>query len=174
LIDDWLNEQTPESMRSTLRLLLKGSGQEAERAVRGRFNAWQRVREAPDRDDSSRRTVAQIEARRDAARALRLERERQERELLEARRRAERTKYLARLAERADEALEAIDKTLQRGSGAAYDAALQAVKELSEALSLSGRDAEFRDGLAQLMSKHSKRPSWIGRLIKAGYLHGSE
>jgi hypothetical protein len=169
-VDAWLAAQTPAEMRATLRLLLEGRSQEAERGLRGRFMAWQRAQQAPETASHARRTVAQIEAHRSVAEGLRIERERQAREALEAQRRAERADHLARLAARADDAWVAIDKTLQRGSGAAYDQALDAVKELAEALSLAGREADFRHALVRLMSTHGKRAAWVTRLTKAGFL----
>ncbi len=172
-IDTWLAEQTPEVMRTTLRLLLDGRSQEAERGMRLRFSAWQRTQQAPTASPP-RRTVAQIEARRSAAEALRLEREHKKREAIEAGRRAERAKHLASLANRAEEAWSSIDSTLQRGTGAAYDQALHAVQELAEALSLSEREAEFRRGLVRLMSTHGKRGAWVNRLTKAGFLGGAK
>ena len=166
----WLELQTPAQMRAAVRLLLEGRGQEAERGMRGRFLAWQRTQAAPHTARLDRRTVAEIAGRAHAAEAIRIERERKTNEAMEAKRRAEREQQLVRLATRADDAWAAVDKLLQRGTGAGYEQALHAVKDLSDALSLTGREADFRRGLVRLMSAHGKRPAWATRLAKAGFL----
>jgi len=170
-IDAWLALQSPAQMRETLRLLLQQRGQEAERSVLGRFLAWQRAQQMPGTAaPSKRRTVAQIEVGCTAAERIRLEREKQESDALLARKRAERDKHLLQVAGRANAIWESIDKTLQRGTGGAYEQAEKAVQELSEALALTGRQAEFRSALARLMQTHDKRPAWVSRMRKAGLL----
>ncbi|MCX7258063.1 MAG: hypothetical protein NTZ64_15460 [Polaromonas sp.] len=170
-IDAWLALQSPAQMRETLRLLLQQRGQEAERSLLGRFLAWQRVQQMPGTAaPSERRTVAQIEVGCTAAERIRLEREKRERDALAARKRAERDQHLLQVAARANAIWEIIDQTLQRGTGGAYEQAEKAVQELSEALALTGRQAEFRTGLARLMQTHDKRPAWVTRMRKAGLL----
>lgn len=68
-----------------------------------------------------------------------------------------------------DQAWAAIDKTLQRGSGHAYDQALQALKDLAEAMKLAGREFEFEHGLVKLLAVHGTRAAWMKRLAKAGF-----
>lgn len=169
-INAWLDVQDPDALRATLRRLLQGHGQEAERALRGQFLAWQRTQQATGPATEARRNLAQIDTWRGVAEARRIERERQAQEALAAQRRAERNQHLTRLADRANAAWDAIDTCLQRGSGAAYDQALNAVKELAEALALTGREAEFRRTLVQRMASHGKRAAWVARLNKAGFL----
>jgi hypothetical protein len=166
-MDAWLAELPPASMRSTLRLLLESRGQEAERGLRQEFLTWLRDQQGSTAG-SPHRDVAAIEARSQVCETERLARERRLRSAAEARRQADRARALAQLAERAGEAWSAIDHSLQRGSGAAYDQALEAVQILAEALASVGRDAEFREGLARLMSAHHKRGAWVSRLAKAG------
>lgn len=169
-IDTWLALQTPAQMRETLRLLLQKRGQEAERGLQGRFLAWQRAQQTPGAAPPARRTVAQIEAGCAAAEHIRLERETRERQALEATQRAAREKHLAQVAARANAIWESIDKTLQRGTGAAYEQAEKSVRELSDALALAGRNDEFRSHLVRLMASHGKRPAWVARMRKAGFL----
>ena len=169
-VDAWLALQTPAQMRETLRLLLQKRGQEAERGLQGRFLAWQRAQQTPGAAPPVRRTVAQIEEGCTAAERIRVERETRERQALAAKQRAEREKHLVQVAARANAIWEGIDKTLQRGTGSAYEQAQQAVLELSEALALAGREAEFRSSLARLMDAHGKRRAWVARLGKAGFL----
>jgi hypothetical protein len=172
-LDAWIALQTLESMQATTRLLLEGRSQEAERALRQRYLAWQREHSSkPKSSPLPRRTVAEIDAARAIARVRRLDLERQRREAEEAKRRAERKQQLERLAATSDMAWAAIDQTLQRGSGHAYDQALQAVKDLAEAMDQAGRKAEFQTSLIKLLSAHGKRGAWMTRLAKAGIQAG--
>ncbi|WP_119157546.1 hypothetical protein [Caldimonas tepidiphila] len=170
-IDAWLAGQTGEEMRAVMRLLLQGRGQEAEHGLHTRFLAWQRARRAPEAAPV-RRAVAGIEAGREAAASRRQQREAREREARQAKQQAERTELLSRIAAHADEFWLAIDASLQRGSGAAYDEALKSLQALAEALALAGRKAEFRRGLVRLMSSHGKRTAWVVRLKRAGLMPG--
>lgn len=169
VMDAWLALQSPAQMRETLRLLLQQRGQEAERGLLGRFWAWQRAQQT-SAAPPERRTVTQIEEGCAAAERARLAREKRERDALAARQRAERDKHLLQVAERADAIWESIDKTLQRATGGAYEQAEKAVQELSEALALTGRQAEFRSALVRLMQSHDRRPAWVSRMRKAGWL----
>lgn len=169
-VDSWLDTQTSADMRAVLRQLLEGRSREIERAVRARFITWQRTQESPNQPSVARRTVAQIAARREVAASKRLAREKKAAEALEAKQRAERIDRLNQLAAKADDAWTAIDKTLQRGSGLAYDQALKGIIELAQALKQAGRDAEFRRDLKRLMATHGKRGAWATRLEKAGIL----
>lgn len=169
-IDAWLALQSPAQMRETLRLLLQKRGQEAERGLQGRFLAWQRAQQTPGAAPPARRTVAQIEVGCMAAERIRLERETRERQALAAKQRAAREKHLTQVAARANAIWESIDKTLQRGTGSAYEQAEKTLQELSDALALAGREAEFRSSLTRLMAAHGKRPAWVTRMRKAGFL----
>ncbi|WP_090901512.1 hypothetical protein [Azotobacter beijerinckii] len=166
-LDAWLDVQTPETLRAALRLLLEGRGAQAEREARRRFLDWQRERQ-PVVAAPTRRRVADIAVLRQVAAQRRLERERQARDAEEARLRAERQRALERLANDADAAWAGIDRTLQRGTGAAYDQALQSLRALAEALVQAGREREFRSGLARLQQSHGRRGAWVRRLIAAG------
>ena len=170
VMDAWLDLQTPAQMRDTLRLLLQQRGPEAERGVLGRFLAWQRAQQTPGTASPERRTVAQIEEIYHEVERIRLEREKRERQALAARQRAVRDKHLAEVAARADDIWAQIDQTLQQGTGGAYEKAQQAVQELADALALAGRKDEFRPGLERLMASHGKRPAWVTRMRKAGFL----
>ncbi|MGZ0079226.1 hypothetical protein [Methylomonas sp. YC3] len=167
-IDLWLATQSMESMQATVRLLLEGHGQEAERSVRQAYLLWQRE-QAPGHPQPLQRTVQQIDAGREAAKSKRLEAERQYRAVQETKRQAERKQQLEKLAVMSDQAWAAIDKTLQRGSGHAYDQALQALKDLAEAMKLAGREVEFQHGLMKLLAAHGNRAAWMKRLAKAGF-----
>ncbi|TVP80866.1 hypothetical protein [Thioalkalivibrio sp.] len=168
-IDDWLATQAADALRASLRLMLLGQSLAAERRLRAEFLAWQRTQRpmviCPDR-----RTLSVIEAGVEAARGLRLEREREARAAEEAKRKAERARHLAGVAQKADRAWSDIDALLQRRSGAAYDEALQRLQDLAEALHAAERGPEFRRDLEKLLATHGGRPAWMERLDKAGFL----
>jgi hypothetical protein len=165
--DAWLADQPEQSLRDSMRLLLEGRGQEAERKVRLAFLAWQADRR-PENTLATRRSVAEIAVGVATARKLRLERERQARAVAEAKREAERAAHLAAPAADPQMVWGEIDGLLNRGSGAAYDQALHLTQELSEALSHTGRGSEFWSGLVTLLAKQGTRRAWMTRLEKAG------
>lgn len=163
----WLAEQPEQSLRSSVRLLLEGRGQEAERKTRMAFFAWQANRR-PDSPQVARRRVANIAVGVATARELRLERERQASAAAEAKRQAERVARLVALATDPQRVWREIDVLLKRGSGTGYDQALRLTQELAEALRHTDRESEFRSGLAKILETHGKRPAWVARLEKAG------
>lgn len=114
-------------MRTALRMLLEGRSQEAERTLRRRFLAWERAR-VPNRVvHPEPRCVSEIAARASFHRGVREQREREACKAAEARRKAERSRYLTSLLEDEDSAWSAIDSKLQRGSGSSYDQAFRAL-----------------------------------------------
>jgi hypothetical protein len=145
--EPWLLELTAAEMRDALRQLLRGNAQEIERGLRTRFLNWDRTRNSGRAEPVVRRTVAEIDARRDAARDLRIRRERAARDAAEVRRIAERRRYLDSLVEHESTTWERIDTTLQRGSGHAYAQAFQLLQDLAEAYAYVKKDAAFRRGL---------------------------
>ncbi|AHE98255.1 hypothetical protein [Thioalkalivibrio paradoxus] len=168
-VDAWLATQTADALRAPLRLMLLGQPLAAERRLHGEFLAWQR-KQHPMLPGSDRRTLAEIEAGVEAARSLRLEREREARAAEEAKRQAERARYLSTVAQQADGVWDEIDTLLERRSGAAYDEALQRLQDLAEALQAAEREPEFRRNLQKLLAAHGGRPAWMKRLEKAGFL----
>jgi hypothetical protein len=172
--DRWLNTLSEDEMRATLRMLLEGRSQEAERTVRRRFLKWEKAK-VPNRAElAERRCVAEIAARVGFHCGIREQREREERDAASARRKAERDRYLTSLLKDEDSAWSAIDSKLQRGSGSAYDQAFRALQDLAEAYAGAKREAIFRRRLVRLMATHGKRGAWVTRLTKAGYLWESK
>jgi len=168
--EPWLLELTAAEMRDALRQLLRGNAQETERGLRTRFLNWDRTHNPARAEPVVRRTVAEIDARRDAARALRIRRERALRDAAEVRRIAERRRYLDSLVEHESTTWERIDTTLQRGSGHAYGQAFQLLQDLAEAYACVKNEAAFRRGLVRLMAKHGNRGAWVKRLVNGGFM----
>jgi hypothetical protein len=171
----WLPELTETEMRDALRRLLEGRGPEVERDLRGRFRQWELER-APKQTTtaSNRRTVADLERRHDAFCATRLQKEKKAEVAAEARRKAERERFLTSLLHDARTTWSTIDTTLQRGTGAAYTQAFQLLQDLAEAHAQAKQAAQFRRDLAKLMTQHGKRGAWATRLAKAGITWESE
>jgi hypothetical protein len=117
-----------------------------------------------------RRTVAEINARRDAARALRICREQAARDTTEAHRFAECCRYLNSLVERESVTWERIDTNLQRGSGHAYGQAFQLLQDFAEAYAYVKNDTASRRGLVRLIAKHGNRGAWVKRLVNGGFM----
>ena len=167
--DAWLNEQPEAAMRTILRLLLEGRRLEAERNVRQTYLAWRRPRQIAT-PQTVRRHVGQIKVGVSAASDWRLERERQAQETEEAKRQTERLVHLKDLAQNAQRVWQEIDSMLERATGSSYDQALLVTKELSEALKLTGHEAEFQCKFSELLKSHGHRPAWVKRLEKAGLI----
>jgi hypothetical protein len=168
--EPWLLELTAAEMRDAVRQLLRGNAQETDRGLRTRFLNWDRTRNPGRAEPVTRRTVAEIDARRDAARALRLRRERAANDAAEVRRIAERRRYLDSLVEHDSTTWERIDTALQRGSGHACGQAFQLLQDLAEAYACVQNDAAFRRGLVRLMAKHGNRGAWVKRLMNGGFM----
>jgi hypothetical protein len=169
-VEPWLLELTAAEMRDALRQLLRGNARETERSLRTQFQNWDRTHSPHGAEPVARRTVAEIDARRDAARDLRIRRERAARDDAELRRIAERRRYLDSLLEHESATWERIDNTLQRGSGHAYGQAFQLLQDLAEAYANVKNDAAFRRGLVRLMATHGNRGAWVKRLMSGGFM----
>jgi hypothetical protein len=174
-LNPWLSELTETEMRDALHRLLDGRGPEVERDLRGRFQQWELAR-TPKQTTTARdrRTVADLESRYDAFCAIRQQQEKQANDAAEARRKAERERYLASVLHDASTTWSTIDTTLQRGTGGAYSQAFQLLQDLAEAHAQAKRAAAFRRDLAKLMTQHGKRGAWVTRLAKAGVSWESE
>jgi len=171
-LERWLEQRPVDELRGVARLLLAGRGAEAERSLR---RAWLASPDRPDATvNSSRRSVAVIEAGVEAIRDDRLDAERRERERVERRRAADRARYLAGIADRAEAQWAAIDGDLERGIASAYDAALVRLRDLRDALEGASRGAEYRARFGVLMERHGRRSAWLRRLRDAGLIRGRQ
>lgn len=170
----WTAQADRDLLATAAAHVLQGDGRAAEAALRNAYSAWQRTHAAVPESaaDRLRRSVDQIGAGVASARHRRLDREKRERDAAETRAANERAARLAHLALAPDIIWQGIDKTLHTGSGRAYDLALQATRDLAEALSNAGREPEFRRGLVRLLSTHGKRKAWLERLRQAGLYSG--
>lgn len=136
--EKWLNSLSQERLLSASRLLLTGQGQQAERELKNDYYAWLRsLSDGSSGEDL--RTVKDIRENADSAQKMRLEQELLKRKRQEEKRRQKRQAHLKELAQDTYQAWKAIQSTVARGSGAAYQEACRALVDLSEAY------ANYRD-----------------------------
>jgi hypothetical protein len=116
------------------------------------------------------RSLGRIVQKAMGVRARRLEAERLAREAKAAKAQAEYAALLDRLVQEAPQVWQEIDSTVERGTGGAYEKAFQLLQTLAEAFRRADREADFRHGLVRLLERHGRRPAWIKRLEKAGFI----
>jgi hypothetical protein len=166
-INDWLSSLPQDEVRALLKLLLAGQGQQAERTLKNRFAAWRRDLRG-DRTEASRRTVGELRENAESAKRMRLEQKKREQERREIKRRKERETYLKNLSKDFSKAWKSVLRTVERGSGSAYDEACSAIVDLSEAYALYAPRKHFQKELKKFMADHMRRKTLIQRLAKAG------
>ena len=166
-LDAWTHDMPREEVAEVLKQLLLGRGQEAERAVKSRFAAWLRDL-GGDGGEAPMRSVEELRAKAETAKRIRLDRKKQERIRREARRREERDAYLKNLFKDIPQAWKSVQRTIERGSGAAYDEAARLLVDLSEAYTVHASPKRFQEKLKQFMIGHARRKALVQRLVKAG------
>jgi hypothetical protein len=168
-INDWLSSLPQDEVRALLKLLLAGQGQQAERTLKNRFAAWRRDLRG-DRTEAPRRTVGELRENAESAKRIRLEQKKREQERRESMRRKEREAYLKALSKDFPKAWKSVRKTVERGTGSAYDEACRALVDLSESYALHVSRKTFQQELTKFMAGHTQRKALIQRLVKAGIL----
>lgn len=76
--------------------------------------------------------------------------------------------YLKNLSKDFPKAWKSIAKTVERGSGLAYDEACRALVDISESYGLFTNKKQFQKQLKKFMAGHMRRKALIQRLVKAG------
>ena len=97
-----------------------------------------------------------------------MEKEKQDRKQREVKRRKAREAYLKDLSSDFPKAWESAQKTVERGSGLAYDEACRALVDIAEAYALHKSRKDFQRKLKKFMKGHLRRKAFIQRLVKAG------
>jgi len=151
-----------------LKLLLSGSGQQAERKLKLRFLAWERERQPTEKPETRRRTVADLHKLAASAAEARERQEAGRRKRAEVERRAQRETCLRTLAADFDQCWQAVGKLAERGIASAYDEVKRALVDLSEAYALCATRADFDRKLVQFIARHGKRGALVRRLADAG------
>jgi len=167
-IDAWLTKLAAGEMRPTLKLLLQGESQQAERQIKSRFLAWQKQNAPSAAPSATQRKVAELWALAEEEKIRRLQREAQERAQQESAHRKKREDYLATLAADFDRCWNAIHQHAERGTASAYDEAKRGIADLADAYALTSNRDAFDRALLQFMIPHTKRGALVRRLIEAG------
>ena len=124
-----------------------------------------------ERIEAPRRRVGELLENAEAAKKLSFEQKKREQKKREIKRRKEREVYLKALSKDFPKAWKAIQRTVERGSGSAYDEACRALVDLSDAYSLHASRKSFQQALKKFMAGHLRRKALIQRLEKAGIWH---
>jgi hypothetical protein len=166
-MDEWIDGLPRDEVAAVLKQLLDGKGQQAERTIKNRFAAWRRGLQG-DSTEAPRRTVRELRANAEAAEKIRLEKQKRQQMQREINRRKERENYLKALSKDFPGAWKAVQQSVERGSGLAYEEACRALVDLSEAYSVHVSRKTFQQELTKFMAGHVRRKSMIQRLVKAG------
>lgn len=158
-----------EKTRMLLESVLDGTNPQSEllKGFRGlRSLGMPRVEKA--------RTVAQLRKgaleRAEARRCQAKERAERERVRREQEARAARERYLNDLAKRGEEAWARVDQLIATKQPKKYDEAVALLGDLRELAARDGRIQEHSARLRRIQMQHEGKPSFIGRLRKAGFL----
>ncbi|MHB0916324.1 MAG: BAR domain-containing protein [Thiobacillus sp.] len=166
--DAWIAALPAAEKTATLKLLLAGNAQQAERELKLRFLVWQREQRADAKQETRRRTVAELHELSASAAETRKRREAVQRKKAEAERRAKRETFLRTLAADFDRCWRAADELAERGIASTYDEVKRALVDLSEAYALCATRTDFDRKLVQFMTRHGKRGALVRRLADAG------
>jgi hypothetical protein len=166
-MDTWIDALPRIEVKAVLKQILEGKGHLAERSIKNRFSAWRRGLQT-DKIDPPRRTVGELRENAETARQIRMENQKRDRKRREIRNRREREAYLKKLSKDFPKAWKSVAKTVERGSGQAYDEACCALVDIAEAYALFATKKQFQKELKKFMSGHTRRKALIQRLVKAG------
>ncbi len=166
--DAWIAMFPAAEKTATLKLLLTGHAQQAERELKLRFLAWQREQRSDAKQETRRRTVAELHGLSASSAETRKRREAVQRKKAEAERQARRGTHLRTLAANFDQCWQLADKRAERGTASAYDEVKRALVDLSDAYALCATRADFDRKLVQFMARHGKRGALARRLADSG------
>jgi hypothetical protein len=166
-MDAWINDLPGDEVKAVLKQLLSGRGQQAERALKNRFAAWRRSL-GGHASVTRRRSIGELRANAQAAERIRAEKQRHAQRQQEIKRRKERDAYLRNLSKDFLKAWKSVQRTVERGSGSAYDEACLALVDLSEAYKVHADNNRFQEELKKFMVDHMRRKTLVQRLVKAG------
>jgi hypothetical protein len=166
-IDLWIDTVPRIEIQAIMKQLVEGKGQQAERSIKNRFEAWQRGGQT-DKTDATRRTVGELRQNAENARQIRLEKQKSERQKSEIEHRKKREAYLKNLSRDFSKVWKSVQQTIERGSGLAYDEARRMLVDLSEAYMLHASKERFQIELKKFMAGNMRRKTLLQRLVKAG------
>ena len=163
----WIKGLPQTRVDEILKWLLAGRSREAKRTLKNQFAEWQRGQKKATAE-AARRKVGEIQANCEAARKIRLKQQATKQKQRDARARKARDAYLKNLSGDFPKAWRAVQKAVERGSGAAYDEARDLLVDISEAYANYASQKRFNEELKKFMAGHLRRKALIQRLVKAG------
>jgi len=166
-VDMWIDALPRDEVKAVMKQLLEGKGHQTERSIKNRFAAWRRSLQS-DKPEAPRRTVGELRNNAEKAQQIRMEKQKRDRKHREIKRRKEREAYLKNLSKDFPRAWKSVQKTVERGSGLAYDEACRALVDISEAYALFATKKQFQKKFKEFMARHMRRKALIQRLVKAG------
>lgn len=166
-LEAWIAEIPAAEQSATLKLLMTGHAQQAERRLKLRFLAWQREQQPIGTPKQQRRTVAELQKLVMSAAETRKQQEALQRKKAEDERHAKREVYLRTLAADFDRFWQAADERAKRGIASAYDDVKRTLVDLAEAYTLCASRTDFDRKLAGFMARHGKRGALVKRLADA-------
>jgi hypothetical protein len=167
-MDAWLAGVPAEEARMSLKLLLQGQSQQAERQLKARFLSWQREHAPRAAAFGERRSVTELRKLAEGAKEVRLQRVAEELALLKAEQRRRREAYLATLAADFDRCWRDIEQKAERGIASSYEEATRTLADLAEAYAIHANRSDFDARLSGFMERHGKRTALTRRLKQAG------
>jgi len=166
--DIWIAALPVAEKSATLKLLLSGNAQQAERKLKLGLLAWQREQQPVAKPETRRGTVAELRKLAASATEVRKRQEALQRKKAEAEQQVRRETDPRTLAADFDRCWQAADKLAERGIASAYDEVRRALVELSEAYALCSARTAFDRKLVEFMARHGKRGALVRRLADAG------
>ena len=121
-----------------------------------------------DGGGAPRRSIGELRTNAQATEKIRVEKQRHEQRQQEVKRRKERDAYLENLSKDFPKAWKSVQRTVERGSGSAYEEACRALADLSEAYTVHANNERFREELKKFMVDHVRRKALVQRMVKAG------
>ena len=169
-MSQWVAAVPVDEARQYLLLLLQGKAKQAEREARQKYATARRAQVSPAiaASEHKRRSLAELHALAEHARAKRLERQRQQKQRELEKQRQQRERYLATLAEDFERHWREIDALVTQQVASAYDRARDLLVDLSDAYTLKHDHDEFLRKFAQFRAKYTRRSALLRRLDKVG------
>ena len=167
----WVTNVSADEARSYLLLLLQGQTRQAEAQIRRAYaTSLRSSSSAPTAAAPARRSVAALQQLVEKARVERRGREAKKKQRELGKKRQERERYLATLAEDVDRHWKQVAKLAEQQIASAYDRARDLLVDLSDAASLTSTREEFAQRFRQFRATHGRRSALIQRLEKAKLL----
>ena len=167
-MERWVAKVSADEARPYLLLLLQGKARQAEAQIRRAYATSLRSASSAPAEEPERRSVAALRQLVGKARAERREQEAKKKQRALEKKRQERERYLATVAENTDRHWKQAAELAEQQTASAYDRARDLLVDLSEAASLTHKREDFMRKFGQFRASYSRRSALMKRLEKAG------